>query len=159
MKLDIASINDEDREFIVRYISRNWGSSVIVTRGKVHRTEELPGFVALMDREIKGIVTYNIYESDCEIVSLDNLSERCGVGSSLIEKVTSIAQQNHCRKIWLITTNDNVHAIRFYQIRGFDLVALHRFAVNEARRIKPQIPFIGIDDIPILHEIEFEKVL
>jgi hypothetical protein len=77
MKLDIASINDEDREFIVRYISRNWGSSVIVTRGKVHRTEELPGFVALMDREIKGIVTYNIYESDCEIVSLDNLSERC----------------------------------------------------------------------------------
>ena len=59
----------------------------------------------------------------------------------------------------MIATNDNIRALRFYQKRGFDLVSIYRFAVNESRKLKPQIPLLGVDDIPILHEIEFEKLL
>lgn len=31
-----------------------------------------------------------------------------------------------CKRLWLITTNDNVDAFRFYQTRGFVLVKIHR---------------------------------
>jgi len=29
------------------------------------------------------------------------------------------------RRVFLITTNDNLHALDFYQRRGFELVAVH----------------------------------
>ena len=70
-----------------------------------------------------------------------------------------MAKKNGCRRVWLITTNDNTYAIRFYQKRGFDMAAIHRNAINESRKIKPQIPLTGFDKIPILHEIEFEMML
>ncbi|GAE90166.1 acetyltransferase [Acetivibrio straminisolvens JCM 21531] len=59
----------------------------------------------------------------------------------------------------MITTNDNTRAIRYYQKRGFNLCNIYLNSVNEARKIKPQIPLHGYDNIPILHEIEFEMLL
>jgi len=113
----------------------------------------------LTDGEVKGIITYNIENNECEIVSLDSLCENVGIGSALINQVVNEAKINGCRRVWLITTNDNTHAIRYYQKRGFDMVAIHRNAVKESRKIKPQIPMTGFDGIPILHEIEFEMRL
>jgi ribosomal protein S18 acetylase RimI-like enzyme len=159
IKFRIAKIDTDTRKFVVNYICENWGSSVIVTRGKVHNTVELPGFVALVDGEVKGIITYNIENNECEIVSLDSLYENCGVGSELINQVINEANINGCKRVWLITTNDNTHTIRYYQKRGFNMVTIHRNAINESRKIKPQIPLTGFDGIPILHEIEFEKML
>lgn len=159
VKFQIKNIDTDTREFVVNYIAQNWGSSLIVTRGKVHNSEELPGFVALIDGEVKGIITYNIENNECEIVSLDSLYENIGIGSQLINQVVNVAKKNGCRRVWLITTNDNTYAIRFYQKRGFDMAAIHRNAINESRKIKPQIPLTGFDKIPILHEIEFEMML
>ncbi len=59
-------------------------------------------------------------------------------------------------EVWLITTDANLHALRFYQRRGLVLAALHRNAVEAARRIKPEIPLIGNDGIPIRDELELE---
>lgn len=159
MKFQIERIDAGTRKLVIDYISNNWGSNIIVTKGKVHNAEELPGFVALVDREVKGSITYNIENNECEIVSLGSLQENIGIGSELINRVVNEAKNNGCKRVWLITTNDNIHAIRFYQKRGFDMVALHRNAINESRKIKPQIPLTGIDGIPILHEIEFEIIL
>jgi hypothetical protein len=36
------------------------------------------------------------------------------------------------------------------------LVALHRGAIDEARRVKPEIPLVGDDGIPIHDELELE---
>ena len=113
----------------------------------------------MVDGEIKGIITYHIEKNGCEIVSLDSLYENAGIGSQLINEVVNVAKENGCKKVWLITTNDNIPAIKYYQKRGFDMTAIHRNAVNEARKMKPQIPMTGFDGIPILHEIEFEMVL
>lgn len=159
MKFQIERIDAGTRKFVIDYISNNWGSNIIVTKGKVHNAEELPGFVALVDGEVKGSITYNIENNECEIVSLGSLQENIGIGSELINRVVNETKNNGCKRVWLITTNDNIHAIRFYQKRGFDMVALHRNAINESRKIKPQIPLTGIDGIPILHEIEFEIIL
>jgi hypothetical protein len=58
--------------------------------------------------------------------------------------------------LWLVTTNDNTHALRFYHRLGFRLAALHPGAVEAARRLKPEIPLLGLDEIPIRDELELE---
>jgi hypothetical protein len=52
-------------------------------------------------------------------------------------------------------TNDNTTALRFYQRRGFDLVAVHRGAVTRARAELKRTP-LEVDGIPIRPEIELE---
>jgi hypothetical protein len=42
---------------------------------------------------------------------------------------------------------------------GFTLAAVHKGALNESRKLKPEIPLFGIDGIPITDEIELEKIL
>lgn len=71
----------------------------------------------------------------------------------------SRAKRDGLTRVVLFTTNDNLHALRFYQKRGFDMVQIHRNAVEQARTLKPEIPLIGMDNIPLRHEIELEMLL
>jgi ribosomal protein S18 acetylase RimI-like enzyme len=83
-----------------------------------------------------------------------------GVGSALLQLVDQVATEQGCRRLWLITTNDNVDALRFYQRRGFRLAALHRGAVDDCRaRLKPEIPTVGDYGIPLRDELELDKQL
>jgi ribosomal protein S18 acetylase RimI-like enzyme len=77
----------------------------------------------------------------------------------LIEGVKSTAVSKKCRRIWLITTNDNTSGLRFYQKRGFVLSALYRNALEQSRELKPEIPSVGLDGIPLRDEIELELIL
>lgn len=155
----IKEIDHNVSEFVVDYIIQNWGSSIIVSRGKAYNINELSGFVAVKDDNVIGIITYRIEDNQCEIITLDSLCENSGIGSTLINQVISVARCRKCKRVWLITTNDNIHAIRYYQKRGFNMKALYRNAVDQSRKMKPQIPTVGFDNIPIQHEIEFEKIL
>lgn len=82
-----------------------------------------------------------------------------GIGSALLDAVKDIAVSDQCKRLWLITTNDNTAALRFYQKRGFSLVAVHRDALEQLRRLKPEIPLFGIDGIPLRDEIKLELLL
>ncbi len=121
--------------------------------------QDLPGFVALYESEKVGLVTYNITGASCEIVTIDSIRPSSGVGSALIEAVKDIAIKSGCERLWLITTNDNMNALRFYQKRGFVLVAVHRNALEVSRKLKPEIPMIGDHGIPLRDEIELEMML
>ena len=94
-------------------------------------------------------------DSKCEITVLQSLLENHGIGSELINAVKNAAIQKGCKNLWLITTNDNLHAMRFYQKFGCDLVAVHFNAVDSARKLKPSVPLFGDDGIPVKHEFEF----
>lgn len=131
-----------------------WGSDRVVSRGKVYHLADLPGLVALVEGEPSGLLVYCVEGDACEITSLNSTREGLGLGSRLLEAAAEQARQAGCRRLWLITTNDNMHALRFYQRRGFRLSALHAGAVDRARQIKPEIPLIGLDGIPIHDEIE-----
>jgi RimJ/RimL family protein N-acetyltransferase len=85
--------------------------------------------------------------------------EGIGVGTALIAAVRTIAVRSKCRRVWVITTNDNLQALRFYQRKGFSLVALHRKALDQSRKLKPEIPLIGLDGIPLRDELELEMLL
>ena len=74
-----------------------------------------------------------------------------------MEAVETWAREADIERLWLVTTNDNLAALKFWQKRGYELVTVHRNAIAEARRIKPQIPITGLGGIIIRDEIELEK--
>jgi ribosomal protein S18 acetylase RimI-like enzyme len=59
----------------------------------------------------------------------------------------------------LITTNDNLHALGFYQKQGFHLVGEYPNAIVKSRKIKPSIQEIGVNSIPLRDEIELQILL
>jgi N-acetylglutamate synthase-like GNAT family acetyltransferase len=155
----VRPLNSDDSDWIRQLITEHWGAEIVVSRGVVHFPHKLPGFVAVQKKEKVGLVTYHIEGDSCEIVSLNSAQPSIGVGTALIEAVKEIACQAGCRRLWLITTNDNLNALHFYQKRGFVLVAVHRNALEISRKLKPEIPLIGFDGIPLRDEIELEITL
>jgi GNAT superfamily N-acetyltransferase len=155
--LVVHEVTGRDRDWMLERLRERWGASAtIVAAGRRHDLRELPALVALLDGDRAGIATYRVEGDECELVTLDAFAERRGVGSALLEAVAALARERGCRRLWLITTNDNLEALRFYQRRGLRLVAVRRDAVAQARRLKPEIPPDGADGIPILDEIELE---
>ncbi len=152
-------ILEADKDWIVRVLTEHWGSTRTVSRARVYPADEMPGFVAVRREERIGLVTYRIEGRNCELLTLNSLVEGIGVGSALVSRVSEAASSAGCSRLWLITTNDNTAAIRFYQKRGFRLVAVHVNALEESRKLKPEIPKLGIDGIPLRDEIELEIAL
>jgi len=151
----IRQVEEVDKGWISSLLEKQWGSTKIVTRGKVYQANKLPGYIALLDDKRTGLITYFI-EDDCEIITCDSLIEGKGIGTALVNKVKETAKKQGCKRVWLIATNDNMKALRFYQKRGFVLKALYPNALEQSRKLKPEIPQIGIDNIPLRDEIELE---
>lgn len=151
--------NHTDYDWISNLLTSEWTSVQIVTRGKSYDASRLPAFLAIVDDRRAGLVTYSVQQRECQIVSLNSLVENIGIGKTLLAAVEREASSMGCRRLWLITTNDNTDALRFYQKRGLRIAALHLGAIEKSRRLKPEIPMRGFADIPILDEIELEKPL
>jgi ribosomal protein S18 acetylase RimI-like enzyme len=152
-------LNLSDHDWVAQRMIASWGAEIVVIHQTIYRPAELAGFVALAEKKIVGLLTYHIEGVSCEIVTLDSWSEGRGVGTGLIESVKLAAQRDGCKRLWLITTNDNMHALHFYQKRGFVISAIHVNALEKARLLKPEIPLIGLDGIPLRDEIELEIIL
>ncbi len=152
----IRPIQAADQEALRQFMTTHWYDERIIAHGMVYYPHLLPGFIAVQAERWSGVITYSITAMQCEIISLNSLEERRGIARSLIEAVSSTARQAGCTRLWLITTNDNIAALYFYQKRGFQLVAIHRNAIQQARLIKPNIPLLGHAGIPIQDEIELE---
>lgn len=155
----VRPLAEADRAWANRLIAGRWGSTRMVTRGTLHDMTRLPGLVAWRAGERAGLLTYHLAGDSCEIVSLDSLVAGAGVGSALIAAAQDAARAAGCRRLWLVTTNDNLPALRFWQKRGFRLVAVYSGAVDEARRLKPEIPAVGLEGIPLRDELELALAL
>jgi GNAT superfamily N-acetyltransferase len=157
--IEIHLIAAADREWMRDLLARWWGSPRIVTRGRVHDALALPAFIAWIAHERAGLATYRIAGAECELLTLNSTREGQGVGTALVDAVIAAAREARCTRLWLTTTNDNLPALRFYQKRGFHLVAVHRDALAASRRLKPEIPLTGLDGVPLRDEIELEMRL
>jgi len=156
MSFTIRAIQADDAAALSALWREHYGAPVVVSRGRLSDPLSLPGFVACDGATIAGVVTYRVDGESAEVVTLDSLSEGRGIATALLDRVVHDARAKGVKRLWLITTNDNVSALRFYQKRGWDMVAFHRDAVAEARELKPEIPLVGDHGIAIRHEIEFE---
>ncbi len=159
MSIEIVPLNAQWGDWAVAYIIESWGASKLVSHGRVYQAEDLPGFIALADGQPAGLLTYWNDGTDCEIITLNAKVAGKGVGSMLTSTCVQAMKAAGVSRIWLLTTNDNTDAMRFYQRRGFDMKAIHHNAVVEARKIKPEIAAIGHYGILVSHEIEFEMIL
>ena len=157
--MSMRALEPSDRETVAALMIEQWGADLILVHDEQFVPSELPGFVALDGEKWLGLVTYRIDGDQCEIITLNSFDMGKGIGSALIEAVAQAARAAGCRRLWLITTNDNLEALRFYQRRGMALVAVHRDAVTRARERKPSIPLIGEHGIPLRDEIELEMLL
>lgn len=159
MNLILSPIQPEDQIWLPAFLREHWGSEEMMVHETVFHPAQLPGICARINDEIVGLLTYEIRGKTCEIVSLDSLHQGMGIGSALMSAAETTAQTAGCERVKLITTNDNLNALRFYQKRGYRLVRLRPGAVDQARQRKPQIPIMGENDIPIHDELELEKAV
>jgi ribosomal protein S18 acetylase RimI-like enzyme len=158
-ELRVRPAGPADAGFIRAALDEFFGGTLVVSRGVLQDPTTQPGFVAELDGERIGFATYRIDGDECELTAIAALREGAGAGTALLAACADAARAAGCRRIWLVTTNDNIHALRFYQRRGWDIAALHRDAVTRSRALKPSIAFVGADGIPLRHELELELIL
>lgn len=153
---NIKRLTENDRPALRQFWKEHWGDDFMVARGRIYTIDELAGFAMTEEGTWLGLVTFLVEGNSCEITSLDSLREGQGIGTALIEAIKTEAHKLGCSRLTLITTNDNTHALRFYQKRGFVLTALRPRAIQASRKLKPGIPLTGNDGIPIRDELELE---
>jgi GNAT superfamily N-acetyltransferase len=154
--MTIRPVTADDHPWVRQVVGDAFVSPRIVSRGVLHVATDLPGFVAEEDGARVGLLLYQLEALDFEVVVLLSLREGARVATRLIDHAARIARETACRRMWLVTTNDNLAAIAFYRARGWRQAAVRRGAVSEARRLKPEIPAFGTNGLPKEDELEFE---
>jgi ribosomal protein S18 acetylase RimI-like enzyme len=151
----IREYGESDRSWAEPFMRDEFGGPLQARRGELLDVLALPGFVAERDGLPLGLVTYRLENDACELAFIVSLERHAGIGSVLLDAVVQAVAG--CERIWLVTTNDNLDALRFYQRRGFVLSALRPGAVDEAReQLKPQIATVGEFGIRLRDELELE---
>ncbi len=156
--LQVRALRDDERAWAAEVLDESWGE-IVITGGREHRPAELPALVAEADGERAGLATYRLEDAGCELVTLDALTVGGGIGGALVEALAEAARSAGCTRVYLVTTNDNLPALRLYQRHGFVLAAVRLNELAATRRRKPELPATGHAGIPIRDEFEFERVL
>lgn len=155
----IRSKEEHDRDWLKDMLEGSWGSVRMVSKGVLFDVRDQDGLIAEIDGEPAGMLMYHVAGDECEIRLLESFRQNIGVGARLVGAVKEAANRAGCRRLWVVTTNDNTRALRFYQKNGFRLHAIRVNALEESRKLKPEIPETGFDGIPLRDEIELELQL
>jgi ribosomal protein S18 acetylase RimI-like enzyme len=158
-EIAVREIAPSDRQWVRSFLGAHFGSTTVVSRNVVHQADDLPGFIGIYRGEPSALLTYCVMNGELEVVSLHAAITGRGLGSRLLASARERARELRCRRLWLITTNDNEPAIGFYTRWGMHLAAVHRGAIAESRKLKPEISHFGVGGRPIEDEIEFELLL
>jgi ribosomal protein S18 acetylase RimI-like enzyme len=159
-EVKIRPVTEKDYELVVGLLQKQWGSTIHVgSKGKVHNIDRQSGFLAFVDYKPVGLLTYHAENNEYEITSLQSFLQHKGVGSQLIAALRKLAEVNKYKRIFLITTNDNIVALRFYQKRGFRIVRIHSDFMDKVRKVKSDVPASGMYEIPLKDGIELELLI
>jgi ribosomal protein S18 acetylase RimI-like enzyme len=157
--LSVRALQPEDRDWLRQTHASVWGSVLVARKGELLDVSTFPGFVVISDGDRVGVAVFCVRGEEYEVVSIWAVTEGVGVGRALMQRCFEDARARRCRRVWLMTTNNNVRAISFYQRLGMDLCAFYRDGVAAARRLKPSIPLRDQFGVGIDHELEFELLL
>ena len=145
------------------YVLESEDGHVLDARGEAigtatNNVAEYRGLIAGLDSAVQRGVD-ELEGEACEIVTIDALEEGKGIGTALLEAVVGIARETGCTRVQLLTTNNNLRALAFYQKRGFRLVGLVPGAIDEERKRKPSIAEFDSAGLPIRDELHLELPL
>jgi N-acetylglutamate synthase-like GNAT family acetyltransferase len=136
------------------------GSEVVARLGRLEDVVQAPKLIVEEHGTVVGVLSFLIEEDACEVLTLHAGRPGQGIGTALLQAVGTIARASGCSRLWLVTTNDNTDALRFYQRRGFRLLRVDAGAVDRSRAtLKPSIPRLGDHGIPISDELLLEQQL
>jgi len=148
-----------DRKALHEMLKLRWSDGTIFVRGRLVKPDEVEAIGAYVDNRLQGLVTWRIEEGTLYMLTLNNVTDRRGVGGALMEAVIKMGREKGFPFLRALLTNDNVDGLRFYQRRGFRIVAVHPGVIDMMRQMKPSIPSTGAHGIPMRDEIELEIVL
>jgi len=156
----IRPLSAADQSWVVEFMTEHWGAPLQIVRGETFFPHTLPGFVAEVAGQVAGLVTYRqLDQATGEVATLDSLHAGIGIGGALVQAVADQLRAVGCTRLVVVTTNDNLHALRFYQRHGFVLATLRANALAVSRQLKPEIPLVGMDGIPLRDELELAMTL
>ncbi len=153
---EIRPLEPDDAAWLERVLRAETAGPRIVSRGRLLDGLALPGFVAVEGEDRAGVLLHRIEGDELEVAFIAATVRGVGAGAALLAAAIEAARDAGCGRAWVVTTNDNTPALRFYQRCGWDLVAVHHDAVTAGRDLKPEIPMRGRDGIPVRHELELE---
>lgn len=151
--------NSADSIMVKKLMEKHWGGEPLVIRGQKYYPSALEGIIAEINHTIVGFLFYDIQNQDCEIVVFEVFDKFKGIGTKMLDKLKEVAKDLSCKRVYLMTTNDNLDALRFYQRRGFQICGIHINSMARSRKIKPAIGMLGDYGISIRDEIDLEFVL
>jgi ribosomal protein S18 acetylase RimI-like enzyme len=155
--MEIRQAADGDRAWIRKRLIEFWGSPMVALRGVLLDASDLP---ALVYGDNEGVLHHRpLDDLTYEIVTLEAYRQWRGIGTALVDRVAAMAKEGGYRELAVVTTNDNLDALQFYQARGFRLFALRAGAVDKARELKPEIAPTGNYGLPIRDELELRRTL
>jgi hypothetical protein len=148
MTTRVRGFDVDDHEWAEGLLEKRLGGRLQARMDELFDVLSLPGFVVEADARRVAILTYRDEGEAVEIAAI--CSELPGCGRTLID---ALKARYPDMRIWLVTTNDNLRALRTYQRQGFVLAELRAGAVTRARRLKPAIPLVGQNEIPMRDEL------
>jgi ribosomal protein S18 acetylase RimI-like enzyme len=152
-----AEASDADRIAAAGLAWSSPGDTLVVVHDTSYDTATLPALLAeRADGTVVGLLHYTTHPDALEVVSLAAEPRRGGTGTALLAAAYERAGQLGLPRVWLVTTNDNLDALRFYQRRGMRITAVDPGAVDRARQRKPTIPTLGDHGIELHDEIRLE---
>jgi len=149
----VRDASPADRDAVDAFHDAAWAGPLAAAHGRLYDLRTVPTLVA-MAPELVGVLTYEVVGDALEVVSIAARPARSGAGSALLAAAVDRARAAGLRRVWLVTTNDNVDALRFYQRRGMRIAAVDPGAVDRSRAaLKPAIPVVGAYGIPMHDEL------
>jgi uncharacterized protein YhfF/GNAT superfamily N-acetyltransferase len=148
-----------DRPAVDAFLAEH-NADVVARLGELLDARRHPALIAEVEGELAGVLTWALRGRSMEALTLHAARQWEGAGTALVAAVRRVADASGARRLWLITTNDNVDALRFYQRRGFRPARIHAGAVDRSRAtLKPGIPETGDHGIPLRDELELELAI
>ena len=135
--------------------------AILVARGgELVDARRHPALIAELDGALVGVLTWILRDGELEALTVHADERWHGVGTALLAAARRVAEASGARRLWLVTTNDNLDAIRFYQRRGLRLAEVRPGAVDRSREtLKPELPATGLYGIPLRDELVFELAI
>ena len=127
---------------------------------RTYQPEDVPGLVWRDEwGEAQGLITWHIEGDRAEIVTLDAYQQGRHIGGRLLDGAEPSCESRGVRHATIVTTNDNLRALAFYVRRGYRIVRIALDDMDRVRKLKPNVPQLGHDNIPLRDMFELEKDL
>lgn len=153
----VRPCEDADRQAVLDLFERDFGSTRVSAFEAEHALVDVPALVATVkDGLLAGALAYRIDGEALQMLALatDPMWQRSGVGGHLVARAEVLAREAGCRRAVLVTSNDNLPALYFYQRQHYRVAAVAIGSLVARAAGRP-----GFAGIHVRDEIRLEKDL